>query len=232
MSERPSDPESPLIEFVRSIDVRAPEELHESVRALAAESPPGRGRRRPADPVPAPRWRLAGAVALALAAVVAVVLIALGGARSPSPPSLDAASALALRAPTLAAPSSAPGNTGMLAASVDGVAFPDWGERFGWHPVGARSDRLAGREVTTVFYADGSRRRIGYAIVAGTPPPPLGGGTETWQGSTAYRVLSAHGTSAVAWLRDGRLCIVSGRGVDAGTLLRLAAWDGYRGAAA
>jgi hypothetical protein len=75
----------------------------------------------------------------------------------------------------------------------------------------------------TVFYADRSGRRIGYAIVAGRAPN-VGGGSVTWLGGHPYRLLGASGTRTVMWVRSGRLCVLSGRGVAAGTLLRLASW--------
>ena len=106
---------------------------------------------------------------------------------------------------------------------MEGVAFPYWQEAFGWRSVGARSDRIGGRAVTTVFYANGGGQRIGYAILAG-PPPPLRGGAVTWRANTPYRLLHAGGMEVIAWLRGGHLCVISGRGVDVPTLLRLASW--------
>jgi hypothetical protein len=42
-----------------------------------------------------------------------------------------------------------------------------------------------------------------------------------------FRLLSEHGAPVVTWLRDGRLCVVSGQGVSGATLLRLASWDAH-----
>ena len=42
---------------------------------------------------------------------------------------------------------------------------------------------------------------------------------------TAYRMLTVAGAPVVAWMREGHLCVVSGRGVEGATLLRLASWD-------
>jgi hypothetical protein len=66
-----------------------------------------------------------------------------------------------------------------LATAVDGVTFPYWEDRFAWRSTGARTDRLDGRTVTTVFYAN----------------------------------------------RDGRMCVLSGKGVSGATLLALAGWS-------
>jgi UDP-2,3-diacylglucosamine pyrophosphatase LpxH len=106
---------------------------------------------------------------------------------------------------------------------MDGVAFPYWGERFGWRAVGARSDRLAGRQVMTVFYEEARGRRVGYAIVAGSAPA-IHGGTVSMRQGTPFRVISNAAATEVAWLRHGHLCIVSGRGVSPTTLLALASW--------
>jgi hypothetical protein len=46
-----------------------------------------------------------------------------------------------------------------------------------------------------------------------------------WRGGVAYRLLDEHGVAVVTWLRDGHLCVVSGRGVSSATLLRLASWS-------
>jgi hypothetical protein len=102
------------------------------------------------------------------------------------------------------------------------VPFPYWEDRFGWHSTGTRSDQIDGRTVTTVFYSDAAGRRIGYAILAGTPAPPINGGNVSWHGGVPYRLLTDNGASTVVWQRDGHLCVLSGHGVSSATLLRLA----------
>ena len=73
------------------------------------------------------------------------------------------------------------------------MPFPYWEERFGWRSTGARNDRIGGRAVTTVFYADGRGHRIGYAIVAGPRAPSISGGVVRWRNGTAYRLLRQNG---------------------------------------
>jgi hypothetical protein len=136
--------------------------------------------------------------------------------------SIRQASALTLAPATAAAPRESPGNGEQLAAAVDGVAFPYWEGRLGWRSTGARTDHLAGRTITTVFYGDARGRQVGYAIVAGTPAPRLSGGVIARRGGIAYRLLQENGSPAVGWLRGGHLCVVSGRGVSSATLLALA----------
>ena len=135
------------------------------------------------------------------------------------------AAAPTLRAATLPAPPESSANHAQLAVAVDGVPFPYWEDRFGWRSTGTRSDRIDGRTVTTVFYSDAAGRRIGYAILAGTPAPRIDGGVVAWRGGVPYRLLTANGAAVVTWLRDGRLCVVSGRGVSSATLLKLASWS-------
>jgi hypothetical protein len=215
VSEHLTPDENQLVELIRSIDVEAPRALHERVEALVAE----RSRRQPQR-----RRRLLAAGAVAAAA--AVIAIALIGTSSSSqhPPLVAGASALTLREGTVPAPAESNSHRGQLDAAVDGVAFPYWEESFGWRSTGARHDVVAGRPVTTVYYADAAGRRVGYAIVGGGPAPAMEGGSVQWVDGTAYRVLDLHGANAVVWKRSNRLCILAGRGVPATTLVRLASW--------
>jgi hypothetical protein len=230
MTDRRPHSESELIEYVRSIDVRAPDSLHREVESLiAGRSQLGRPRRIPTSSRggrssfgPARRIAAAGALA-AVAAAVAIASSSGGGASSGL--SLREASALTLSPATAAAPSESLSHRAQLRASVDGVSFPYWGEHFGWRSTGSRTDHIGGRVVTTVFYQDSGGRRIGYAIVAGTPAPRASGGVVSWREKTPYRLLTANGTAVVTWLRDGHLCVVSGRNVSTATLLRLASWS-------
>ncbi len=229
MSEQPHPPEFELIERIRSVDVRAPEALHERVAALVAE----RTERRRWGLRPRPRRpAFAGALAAAVGAAAILVAIAVfggGGGTAPTPTILRSASTLTLGGATAGAPRENRMRRGELLADVEGVAFPYWEESFGWRATGARSGTIAGRPVTTVYYTNGNGARIGYAIIGGSPPPRLSGDQVRWLDGTDYRVLELGGQRAVVWLRSGRLCVVSGRGVDASTLLRLASW--HEGAA-
>jgi hypothetical protein len=229
MSERPPPTESELVELVRSIDVRAPQRLHERIDAMVAAASPAhpRGadgkhasvrRRRPTL-----RWGLAAA-APALCALAIVLALTLSGGGSTF--TLQDAVALTLRPPTLPAPSENPHAGAQLMAHVDGVAFPYWEESFGWRATGARVDHLGGRTVTTVFYAASDGRWLGYAIVAGMPAPDVGGGVLVRRDGTVYRMQLARGARVVTWTRDGHLCVVAGHGVSRRALLALASWRG------
>jgi hypothetical protein len=234
MSERPTDIDSRqqhVAELLRSFDAPAPERLHRRVESLVAahegrgrRGHTARGNRGSASRAPRRRPFSAAGVAAAAVAAIAVVAIALavtfdGGSHALS---LRQAAAPTLRAATRPAPAESRANHTELTAAVGGVRFPYWGERFGWHSSGTRSDRIDGRSVTTVFYANAAGRRIGYAILAGTPAPRINGGTLVRSGGAPYRVLSENGTAVVTWQRDGHLCVMSGRGVSSATLLKLA----------
>jgi hypothetical protein len=227
MNEPPTqieDEQRHVAELVRSFDAKAPESLHRRVDSLVAARRGRRFTRRGWRPSPffAPP-RLAGVGVMAAAVVAIAIAVSLGG--SSSALSLRQAAAPTLRAATLPAPSESSAHQTQVAAAVDGVPFPYWGERLGWRTTGAREDRVDGRAVTTVFYANADGRRIGYAILAGSPAPRVSGGVIAWREGVPYRLLTENGASVVTWLRDGHLCVLSGHSVSSATLLRLASWS-------
>jgi hypothetical protein len=214
-----------VAELLRSFDAKAPAPLHRRIESLVAtyQGSASRdrrftsraSRRRPFSPL-----GFAGASAAAIAVVAIAITVSLSGGSSAL--SLRQAAAPTLRAATLPAPPESGANHAELTAAVDGVRFPYWEDRFGWRSTGTRSDQIDGRMVITVFYSDAAGRRIGYAILAGTPAPPINGGNVSWHGGVPYRLLTENSASAVVWQRDGHLCVLSGRGVSSATLLRLA----------
>jgi len=229
MNEPPTqieDEQRHVAELVRSFDAKAPESLHRRVDSLVAAR---RGRRFARGSSPRHRFSsplgFAGAGAVTVAVVAIVIAMGLGG--SSSALSLRQVTAPTLRAATLPAPSESSAHHAQVAAAVDGVPFPYWGERFGWSTTGAREDRIDGRAITTVFYANADGQRIGYAILAGSPAPRIGGGVIAWRGGIPYRLLAETGASVVTWLRDGHLCVLSGHGVSGATLLRLTSWSDH-----
>jgi hypothetical protein len=210
--------------LIGAIDAPAPASLHASVRELAAAAPARRARALP-------DWRsrrpalLLGATALACAAVLAFVLALDTGGPTVAQPTVLQASALGLRPATRAAPEEQPGAPDRLAISTEGIAYPYWSRRFGWQTAGVRSDSLAGRRVTTVFYSNPAAQRIGYSIVAGPAlPVPAAGRTALWRG-VSFHVLRSAGATVVTWRRAGHTCILVGAGVAARTLLTLASWQ-------
>lgn len=203
--------------------VRAPESLHERAREMIDAAVERERRAKLPRILGIPRLRLAGVTA-GLAAIAAAIVLTVGGGGSGTPV-LQQAMALTLSPARMAAPSESSVHRSQLNVTVEGVAFPYWEERFGWRSSGARIDRLAGRSVTTVFYSDAKGRRIGYAIVSGQAWPSSGG-TVIWRDGVRYRLLTHDGAAVVAWPRDGRLCLIAGRGTNPTTLLRLASSSG------
>lgn len=217
MSERPST-ENELVELLRSIDEPAPERLHQRVSELVDGAATRRPKRRPLG------LRLGLAGGGLIAGGVAAIVLALSGSSS-TPLTLQQETALTLRPATLTAPAENMSARTQLNVSVDGVPFPYWEEKFGWRASGARRDTVAGHTVQTVFYTAKGGARIGYAIVSGTPAPAVSGGVVRWRDGTPYRLVNVGGVQVVTWTRGGRRCVVSGRGVSAQDLLRLASWD-------
>jgi hypothetical protein len=217
------DEQRRIAELVRSFDASAPESLHRQVESLVASHQSRFARRSSRRGL---GWFsplvLAGAGVVAAAVVAVAIAVGLSGGGSVPTVSFSQAAASTLRAATLPAPPESQAHHARLAVAVDGVSFPYWEDRFGWHSTGMRNDRMDGRAITTVFYSDASGRRVGYAILAGTPAPRAGRGVVAWRGGVSYRLLSENGAAVVTWLRDGHLCVLSGHGISSATLLKLA----------
>ncbi|HEY2537473.1 MAG TPA: hypothetical protein VGI24_10885 [Solirubrobacteraceae bacterium] len=225
-----------VAELVRAVDVRAPQTLHRRVQEMVDTRP---GSRRGAGAEGERKGVLGGVLhgrlrptlaAMVVAAIAGAALALLTGGGThrpvqPAGPSLSAATQLTLGAATTGAPRESAAHAGQLNVAVDGVAFPYWEERFGWRASGTRTDTIGGRSVRTVFYSGPRGRRIGYAIVGGTPAPATSGGTLVWHRDVAYRLRRIGAVPVVTWQRDGRLCVLSGRGVSGATLVRLASWS-------
>jgi len=154
-----------VVEALRSGGPTLSPQAHARLDALALN-----GAHPRIGPLAARRWRprgrlllgAAGALACALAAVVVLTL--------PRPHrTLSATTVASLW--TLPASSPAPpplrADPGLLAASVSGVAFPNYHDSEGWRPSGGLTAHIAGRLVRIVFYRTGARRAA-YIILAGS----------------------------------------------------------------
>ncbi|MBV9837195.1 MAG: hypothetical protein JO156_03685 [Solirubrobacterales bacterium] len=168
------------------------------------------------------RFGYAGSLAGALAAaVLALVLVLPGG--TPGAPSVGQAASLATLGPSAPPPAPDPGAPRVkLGRNVEDVYFPNWAQRFGWRPVGERTDRLRGRLAVTIYY-DWRSAQIAYTIVAAPaltqPAAPV-----TNLSGTELRTLGLGGRLVVTWRRAGHTCVLSGASVPASELQRLAAW--------
>jgi hypothetical protein len=188
---------------------RAPAELRERLERQRLDRQRGGGRARSGRGLPALGARAwSGVVAIAVVAVVAAVLLIPGG--TPGSPSIAAAAALAARGPTLNPPEPEPTRTYLLTARVEDLHFPNWQEQQqGWDAVGARTDRLGNRDVTTVYYRRGDQK-IAYSIVS-TPELP----------TTGVKTFMQNGRTVFTWRESGHTCVLSGVGVSWATMRNL-----------
>jgi hypothetical protein len=198
------------LELTRMLDEPAPAGLRTRVESL---------HKRPAPAMRIRRAGFAGGLAAAAAAVaIAVVAILPSGAGGPT---LSAAAAFTLKAPTAPAPAHVVDGT--LNLDVDGVPYPFWEQDFGWKAVGKRVDKIDGRTATTVFYKKGSNR-IGYTIVTGAPVSVSGKPAETFRNGVRFRSVALNGATVVTWERKNHSCILSGQGMTKEKLVKLASW--------
>ncbi|HWD74369.1 MAG TPA: hypothetical protein VG371_04480 [Solirubrobacteraceae bacterium] len=206
------------VSLVRALDEPAPDALRERVEALTGGASPTRRARA----FRGRRYRmrrtlvLPGATALAVAIAALVILI--GG--SGSPPTVPQAAHLALSAATLPPPGVEPGKPGLLRMSAAGIPFSNWR---GWRPVGARTDVVNGRRITTVFYKAPNGARVGYAIASGRP---LEGNGREGGYDVTYTLGHQGSVQFVTWVRDGHTCVIAGHRADPSTLLALARESG------
>jgi hypothetical protein len=160
----------------------------------------------------------------ALAAVALALVLALPSG-APGGPSVSDAAALAARGPMQLAPAPDPANPrGRLYQNVGEVYFPNWSTSFGWRAVGARTDQLQGHQAVTVYY-EWHGVRIAYTIVS-APALAQPAAHRTVLNGTELRTLTLNGRLVVTWREDGDTCVLSGSGISAAELQKLAAWSG------
>jgi hypothetical protein len=195
-----------------STQVRAPSGLRARIEA-----------ERPKRSVAARRrMGYGGALATALAAVVLALVLALPGG-APGSPSVSQAAGLAVLGPAMPAPAVDPNSPSKLSTNVEDIYFPNWGRRFGWQASGQRTDTINGRHAVTVYY-DWHGRRLAYTIVA-APALKVPSAHVSVRHGDEYRTLSVDGRLVVTWRRDDHTCVLSGAGVPAAQLQKLAAWE-------
>jgi hypothetical protein len=201
------------VRALRDLDFQAGPALRERISSQGAA--PSRSKWMP--------WlRIAGALAGATvaAALVAVLVSSSGGGN----PTVVEAARLSER-PAGAQVAVDPQDEHLLAAQVEGVAFPNWRSEFGWRSAGARSDQLHDRSTRTVFYEhDG--RRVAYTIVSGDGIHAPPGSRPATVNGVNFHSFRQGDRRVVTWWRDGRTCVLSASGVSRHELLTLASWKG------
>ncbi|MET0751357.1 MAG: hypothetical protein ABWZ43_09875 [Solirubrobacterales bacterium] len=189
-------------------ELEAPPRLRARIEARRGESRSGS------------RWPVIGVAVAAVAAAVLAFAILPGGE-----PGVEEAAELAARPAAGPAPPPEPETPALLAANVEGVAFPNWKPEFGWRAAGERGDELDGRRTRTVFY-EKEDARLSYTIVSGDPLDAPDGETTNVDGVEFTTFDAGAGERGVTWLRDGHTCVLVGHDVDEPTLIKLAAWKG------
>jgi hypothetical protein len=161
------------------------------------------------------RWlfALAGGT---IAAAVIVVVLSLGGG-----PSVQDVAQAALNQPTQPAPA-ADGH--YVDAQIAGIHFPDYETDLGWKAIGARRDKVDGRDALTVIYVkDGTG--VHYTVVDGdTLPTPDGAKIVDVQG-TPVALKRDGDTLTASWERAGHTCVLATKAADAQQLLDLVNWS-------
>ncbi len=140
-------------------------------------------------------------------------------------PSATGAAALAARPATQPTPPQLATRPALLARSVEAVAFPARGAKFGWHPDGARTDELDGRRAVTVFY-EHQGHRIGYTIVSGPPLAPPEDARQSRVAGVELATWRDGMRTAVMFERGGHTCVLAGHVMHAKTFPKLATWRG------
>jgi hypothetical protein len=175
------------------------------------------------------RRRRAPVVALGLAGTtgaLAWTIAALGGGQAAL--TVAQAATIALRPATaVVAEPASDDHVALPGVQSEGMPFPYWEDRFGWHATGERTDRMAERLLTTVFYRRGAKR-IAYTIVSGSELPPVAAAHMTARGGAVLAGSWSSGRPVVTWLRLGHTCVLSGGpGVSLGALTQLAGWRSH-----
>lgn len=180
--------------------VQAPPSLRESLSAR---------RRRPV------RWVFAlGGGAIAAAAIV--IALSLGGG-----PSVQDVAQAALNAPTQPAPAV---HGHYVDAEIAGIHFPDYGSKWGWKAIGARTDRVDGRDALTVIYAkDGTG--VHYTVVDGDALPTPDGAKVVDVKGTPVALKRDGDTLTASWEVNGHTCILATKAADETQLLKLVDWS-------
>ena len=207
--------EARIVDVIHS--ARASDRAPDALRARIAAQRPTR--------TVAARRRLGygGGLAAALAVAVLAIVLALPGG-TPGAPSLSDAAGLAVRGAAMPAPAADPDQPGKLQTLFQGIYFPDWSSQFHWRASGQRTDTINGRTAITVYY-DWKGHRLAYTIVGAPTLKTPSAQVRTLKGVKLH-TLTIGGRVVVTWTEDNHTCLLSGVGVPAEKLQKLAAWEG------
>jgi anti-sigma factor RsiW len=224
------------VSLVRSVDVAAPDALRGRLASMIdeAQAQPGDGSARAREHAGRrrarsrswrdSRWRntlfLPAATALAIVIVALVFVLGPGS----TAPSIDQTAKLALAPASAPAPPVDGAHPELLAAAVDGIPFPSYGQHGGWRATGSRTQLVHERKIVTVYYRAQDGTRVGYSIVPGSSLSSPGG-LHAMRGGVRYWFGREGSGRYVTWVRDGHTCVIAGKSVPNRVLLRLAVAD-------
>jgi hypothetical protein len=197
------DRQRAAIDLTRQLDVPASDVLHARVAEMTAAAAP---RKRSG-------WAVGGFATAAAAVLVALALVLVPGSNTPN---VDQVVAAAAQGQTAGPPAKDPANPAKLNVTVGSVQFPTW-ERGGWNVSGARTDKIDGRRVETVYYENSSGGSMKYSVVDGAPIDTLE------PSSTKYQITGSGDTRRIVWRAGGHTCIIEAKGVDPDQLERIIA---------
>jgi hypothetical protein len=119
-----------------------------------------------------------------------------------------------------------PDHPTQLDISYHGIVFPNFHDREGWHPAGARYDRIRGLMTATVFYQTG-RRRAAYTIVPAAGLPVPAHASHLRVAGLALREFRNGDRWIVTFERNGNTCVLTAAAPrERRWLIALATWRG------
>jgi hypothetical protein len=160
------------------------------------------------------RWAFA-LVGGVVAAALIVVVLSLGGG-----PSVQEVAQAALQAPTQPAPAR---DGRYVDAQIGGIHFPDYEGKWGWKAVGARRDKVHGRDALTVIYRKGDTG-VHYTVVDGDALDRPKDSKVVDVDGTPVAVKRDGDTLTASWRVNGHTCILASKTAGEAQLLHLADW--------
>jgi hypothetical protein len=176
---------------------------------------------RPDDPPQAPvaipdrRSRIGLIAGVAITLVAIAIAVAFGVSDDAAPGRMVTATVEAQDGEVEGPPPALP------APGEPGSAFAAFAAAAGWTPVGARTDTVGGRTVTTVFWGHEGRRVAETVLPDDAAPPPDGARRTGRRGLLLYS-FDVGPRTAVTWTEDGRTSVLSAIAVPRGELYDLA----------
>jgi len=171
--------------------------------------------------------KLIGATAAALATVVLVATAIISWSiAGPSAWPTAAQVAALWTLPATRRVEADPADRTRLDISYHGIAYPNYHDREGWHPVAARYDRIGGLATVTVFYQTG-RRCAAYTVVPTTGLAVPAEATRLRVAGLSLTEFRSGDRWIVTFRRSGNTCVLTAAAPrERRWLIALATWHG------